>query len=159
MEVLLLGDSRLHETASRVEIFDEHLRGTVEQMLETMRAHDGIGLAAPQVGISEQIIVMRVSGEGSKKKRRKRTYVMINPSIENRSEHLVKIREGCLSVPNTRYLVDRHEKVTVSYQDMDGNLLKVRLDGMAAVCDQHEIDHLQGILISEKGEAAPNIPG
>ena len=121
--------------------------GVVEQklmddMLETMYAANGIGLAAIQVGVPKRIIVMDISKEENKKEPR----YFVNPIIKNKDPLKTTYEEGCLSVPNQFAEIDRPSKCEVEYLDYDGNKKLLKADGLLATCIQHEMDHLEGIL-------------
>lgn len=112
-----------------------------ENMLDTMIAKGGVGLAAPQVGKLLAVFVMDIgwaTGAPS-------PYVFINPEIVDRSG-IQLLEEGCLSIPRVREKIPRAEKVTIKAQDVNGDWFTLSLDGLAAVCAQHEMDHLRGVL-------------
>ena len=121
--------------------------GKIEQdlmtdMLETMYAANGIGLAAIQVGIPQRIIVMDICKEKNKKEPR----FFVNPIIKNKDPFKATYEEGCLSVPNQFAEVDRPSKCEVEYLDYNGNKQLLKAEGLLATCIQHEMDHLEGIL-------------
>ena len=121
--------------------------GKIEQelmrdMLETMYAANGIGLAAIQVGIPRRIIVMDIS----KKEKKKEPRFFVNPIIKNKDPFKATYEEGCLSVPNQFAEVDRPSKCEVEYLDYNGNKQFLKAEGLLATCIQHEMDHLEGIL-------------
>lgn len=139
LDILCFPDERLRTRAKRVEqITPAHLQ-LMDNMLETMYAAPGIGLAATQVNVHEQIIVMDISEDKND------PYFLINPEVTAHSGK-EKMEEGCLSVPETYAEVERADSVVVSYLDRQGNEVKLEADGLLAVCLQHEIDHLQGKL-------------
>lgn len=138
--ILTIGEPLLRETSHPVKKFDLRLSMILRDMAETMYAANGIGLAAPQVGLMRRIIVADV-GEG--------LVEMINPQIVA-SEGEAAMTEGCLSVPGRRGCVTRPEKVTVRAQDKKGKPFEVTADGLLARCLQHEIDHLDGVLYVDK---------
>jgi peptide deformylase len=133
-------DDVLRKHARRVEKFDERLGTLLTDMAETMRAGNGVGLAAPQVGVLKRCCVIDV-GEG--------LLELVNPEIVS-TEGEVTVIEGCLSVPGRAGRVVRPEKVTVKAQDRSGEAIEVSGEGMLAVCLCHEIDHLDGILYVDK---------
>ena len=133
-------DDVLRKHARRVEKFDERLGTLLTDMAETMRAGNGVGLAAPQVGVLKRCCVIDV-GEG--------LLELVNPEIVS-TEGEVTVIEGCLSVPGRAGRVVRPEKVTVKAQDRNGEAMEVSGEGMLAVCLCHEIDHLDGILYVDK---------
>ena len=120
-----------------VEQFDQDIARHLEDMLETMYANDGIGLAAPQVSLRQRLVVMDV-GDGPIK--------LVNPTIIAQSEGRSVTKEGCLSVPEYQARVRRCSDVRVLYCDASGKKHECTFSGLAATCIQHEIDHLHGIL-------------
>jgi peptide deformylase len=139
LPILEFPDPRLRTRARPVEKFDAALRQLLANMLETMYAAPGIGLAATQVNVHRQLIVMDVCRE------ERQPQVFINPEILSRDGVEVS-EEGCLSVPNVFEEVERAAKVRVRARDADGNTFERDLDGLTAVCLQHEMDHLDGKL-------------
>lgn len=139
LEILEFPDPRLRTVAKPVGRFDEALRALVENMLETMYSAQGIGLAATQVNVHEQLLVMDTS------ETRDQPMVFINPRILV-SDGLQTYEEGCLSVPGIYANVQRAEEVRVQAQDTTGETFEVELHGLDAVCVQHEMDHLMGKL-------------
>ena len=137
LEILQYPDPRLHEPAKRVEKIDAHVRKLVDDMTETMYAAPGIGLAATQVDVHKQIIVMDVSEDRSDLR------VFINPEITRR-EGVAVNQEGCLSVAGIFDNVERAESVTVTALDRNGSRFTLNASGMLAACIQHEMDHLEG---------------
>jgi len=127
--------SILSKETERVEVFDSEIKFLSEQMFETMYAHKGIGLAAPQVHLINRMLVMDC-GEPK---------VMCNPEITGRSETMVKTQEGCLSFPGFLVDVDRCKEILVRYQSVEGVFIEERFTGLSAICIQHEVDHLDGI--------------
>ncbi|RIY37842.1 peptide deformylase [Psittacicella gerlachiana] len=119
--------------------FGEQLQLVGEKMLRTMYAYEGIGLAANQINLAKRIIVVDVTEDKSVQ------YIMINPEITHTEGHTA-IEEGCLSAPNVRDYVDRAEKITCEYYDPQGQKHTLEADGLLAICIQHEIDHLNGIM-------------
>ena len=142
MKILQYPDERLHLVASRVDVFDEALKTLVSDMLETMYAAPGVGLAATQVDVQKQIIVTDLS------ENRDKPVVLINPEIIATSGTSY-IEEGCLSVPGIFESVERAENITVSAWDQNGEPFEIRADGLLSVCIQHEIDHLKGKVFVE----------
>ena len=137
LEILQYPDSRLHEPAKRVEKIDAEVRKLVDDMTETMYAAPGIGLAATQVDVQKQIIVIDVSEDRSDLR------VFINPEITRR-EGVAVNQEGCLSVAGIFDNVERAESVTVTALDRNGSRFTLNASGMLAACIQHEMDHLEG---------------
>ncbi len=135
-----------------VKITAEH-RKLIEDMIETMRAAPGVGLAAPQVGVSERLIVVEWAAEPEPEDdppKKKKLYVVLNPEIVGASEEMVQGTEGCLSVPGWVGDVLRHEVVTVRGLNRNGDKIKIEAEGWLARIFQHEIDHLEGILYTDK---------
>lgn len=139
LEILEIPDSRLRTVAKPVEAFDGGLLKLIEDMTETMYYADGIGLAATQVNVHERLLVLDVSESQDQPR------VYINPEIVE-SEGQETCEEGCLSVPGIYAEVSRAEKIKVKAQNADGSFFEEELDGMHAVCLQHEMDHLIGKL-------------
>lgn len=137
--ILYLPDPRLREVAKLIQTFDDKLQTLIDDMFETMYHARGVGLAAPQIGISLRLSVIDVEGDKSNQ------LVIINPEIIA-SEGEKKFEEGCLSVPGAYDTVIRAEKVTVKALDRTGNPFEIKADGLLAECLQHEIDHLNGKL-------------
>lgn len=131
-------DPVLREETQRVEVFDEDLKLFLDEMTVIMHEADGVGLAAPQIGVSKKIAVV-YDGETD------RTYHLINPEVVE-SKGKQDGEEGCLSFPGLYGKVKRAMNVTVRYQDVEGNLCEVKAQGFLARAFQHEIDHLNGRL-------------
>ena len=142
LNILRYPDARLHKTAAPVTVFDESLKKLVADMAETMYAAPGIGLAATQVDVPKQVIVVDVS------ERRDSLVVLVNPEILEATGES-DIEEGCLSVPGIYELVPRSERVKVRAYDQNGNPFTLEAQGLLAVCIQHEMDHLQGKVFVE----------
>ncbi|HEY6132840.1 MAG TPA: peptide deformylase [Rubrivivax sp.] len=143
LTILKFPDPRLHTVARPVAAVDARIRQLVDDMLETMYAADGVGLAATQVDVHERVIVMDTSENHD------RPLVLINPELVRRSEELAFSEEGCLSVPDTYDKVARHAQVTVRALGRDGAPYELDAEGLTAVCIQHEMDHLQGRVFVE----------
>jgi peptide deformylase len=142
LHILRYPDARLHKVAAPVTVFDEALKQLVADMAETMYAAPGIGLAATQVDIHKQVIVIDVS------ERRDSLVVLVNPEIlESQGES--DIEEGCLSVPTVYEMVPRAERVKVRAYDQNGNPFTLEAQGLLSVCLQHEMDHLRGKVFVE----------
>jgi peptide deformylase len=142
--VLTYPNPVLQRVAAPVSRFDVDLANLVKDMVDTMRAENGIGLAAPQVGEGIRLIVLEVPEEGEEKART--IYTVCNPEITRRKGR-TKIEEGCLSCPGLYVEVDRAEEVRVEGQLPDGSPFAVDCQGLLAICFQHEIDHLDGKLL------------
>lgn len=137
-----LPDPVLREVCAPVTVFDQALADLAQQMLDTMYAAPGRGLAAPQVGIAQRLFVMDATWkEGTPAPR-----VFVNAEIIGASDELATFTEGCLSIPNQTSRINRPSEVTLRWQDLDGAPHTETFTGFAAVCVQHERDHLDGIL-------------
>jgi peptide deformylase len=140
--ILILPDPRLRAIADPIEKIDEGVRQLAKDMLETMYDAPGIGLAAPQIGEMKRIVVMDLAKEEEPAD----PVVMINPEILSISDETVTTEEGCLSIPELYYDVERPAEVTVRYTDLEGNTVEREAKERFAVCVQHELDHLDGVL-------------
>ena len=143
LNILRYPDSRLHKIAKPVTEFDARLKQLVADMAETMYEAPGVGLAASQVDVHQQLIVIDISETSSDLK------VFINPEIIWASAAMQIYDEGCLSVPGVYDGVERHAEVKVRALDVDGKSFETSADGLFAVCIQHEMDHLQGKVFVE----------
>ena len=141
-EILTAPDPRLRQVSKPVERVDDDLRALMHDMLETMYAAPGIGLAAIQVGVPVRVIVMDLAGEEEPPEPR----YFVNPEILDPSEDLSLYQEGCLSVPEFFEEVERPARCRVSYLDYDGEPKILEAEGLLATCIQHEMDHLEGVL-------------
>jgi peptide deformylase len=141
LDIRMFGDPVLKTRASPVESFDGSLSNLAEDMLATMREHEGVGLAANQVGRLKRILVAALE-EGE--------FVLVNPVVEEAAETTEKELEGCLSIPGIQVEVERPTAITVSGQDASGSPLKIEASGLLARILQHEIDHLDGVLILDR---------
>ena len=142
LSILRYPDARLHKIAAPVTVFDESLKKLVRDMAETMYAAPGVGLAATQVDVAKQVIVIDVS------ERHDSLVVLINPEIVDTSG-ISDIEEGCLSVPGVYDIVERAERVKVRAYDQNGHPFTLEAQGLLSVCIQHEIDHLKGKVFVE----------
>ena len=131
-------DRRLGTPARPVTMFDEALRELAADLLDTMRAAPGIGITAPHIGVPLRVVVLELDAKDGA-----RTYV--NPQIDWASPEMILHREGSVSMPGVNDEVQRHARVRISYQDLDGNMQTEESDGLRAVCHQHEIDQLDGM--------------
>ena len=158
--IVTMPDPVLKRKAKPITKFDKDLQTLIDDMIETMRDAPGVGLAAPQVDISEQLIVVEYSeddedddddneGVEEKPEKPKKLYVMINPEITKTSEEKVLGVEGCLSIPGIQGEVERFEAIQVKGLNRFGQPLKLKLSGWMARIFQHEIDHLNGVLFTE----------
>ena len=140
LDILEYPDPRLRTVAKPVEAVDDAIRQIVDNMLETMYSAKGVGLAATQVNIHQRIVVMDMSEGGDD------PIVLINPRFEGMSDEKSELQEGCLSVPGFYEKLDRLDKIRLTALNRNGEEYSMDLDGLAAVCVQHELDHLEGIL-------------
>jgi len=140
-KILTEPDSFLRQKSSDVDGVDDEIRKLMDDMLDTMYAAPGIGLAAVQVGIPKKIIVIDLSKEEEKS-----PLYFINPKIVLRSNTNTTYEEGCLSVPGQFAEIDRPDKCHISYLDYNGKQQELKAEGLLATCIQHEMDHLEGIL-------------
>jgi peptide deformylase len=143
LTILTFPDPRLHKVAQPVAAVDARIRQLVDDMLETMYASEGVGLAATQVDVHERVIVMDTSES------RDQPLVLINPELVARSEEMSFSDEGCLSVPAIYDKVARHAKVTVRALNRAGDTFEMEAEGLSAICVQHEMDHLIGRVFVE----------
>ena len=141
-EILIVPDPILKQVSKPVETVDDDLRALMDDMLETMYAAPGIGLAAIQVGVPKRVIVMDLAREGEPPAPR----YFINPEILWASEETAPYEEGCLSVPEIFDEVERPSQVKLRYLDYNGKTVEEDAEGLFAVCIQHEMDHLNGVL-------------
>lgn len=140
-KIVVLGeDEVLRKRSRRVDKFDKRLRVLLDDMAATMYKADGVGLAAPQVGILKRVVTIDV-GDG--------LIELVNPEIINTEGSVVGV-EGCLSVPGKRGKVERPERVVVTAQNRDGKEIQLEADGLLAVCLCHELDHLDGVVYVDK---------
>lgn len=136
------GDEILRKKSRKVEVIDEKIKTLVDDMLETMYKYNGVGLAAPQVGILKRVVVIDLYDNNG-------PIVLINPEIvKEKGEQ--EVEEGCLSFPNQFAKIIRPAEVTVKYQDIDGNEIKLKAKELLAQAISHEVDHLEGILFVDK---------
>jgi len=140
LTILEFPDARLRTKAKKVAVVDDRIRTLIDDMLETMYAAPGIGLAATQVDVHEQVVVMDISEDNSQ------PLVFINPQVEVIGEGEQNYQEGCLSVPGFYEDVSRPSQIRVRALDRDGKPFEIEPDGLLAVCIQHELDHLNGKL-------------
>ena len=139
LKILRFPDQRLRTKAVPVEVVDDEVRGIMDDMLETMYAAPGIGLAASQVDIHRRIIVIDVSEDKSA------PYYIVNPEIVTKAGKEIS-EEGCLSVPEYYASVERAEEITIKALGYDGQPYELEAEGLLAICIQHEMDHLNGKL-------------
>ena len=139
LRILEFPDPRLRTKAAPVEVVDDALRALIDDMFETMYAAPGIGLAATQVDVHKRLLVADVSAEKTD------PHVLINPRILEK-DGVAVTEEGCLSVPGYYEEVERANHIRVAFLDRDGNETEMEAEGLLAVCIQHEMDHLEGVL-------------
>ncbi len=144
-EIRTFGDPVLKSRAAPVKDFDDSLKQLAEDMLRIMYEAEGAGLAANQIGRLKRIFVAAYEDEGEL-----REYIVVNPVIEKRSEAQEKDMEGCLSIPGIGVEVERPVAVTLTGQDLSGEQMRVETEGRLARIFQHEIDHLDGILMLDR---------
>ncbi|HAY48282.1 MULTISPECIES: peptide deformylase [Thalassospira] len=144
-EILIVPDPRLKKECEPVTEVNDEIRDLLDDMLETMYAAPGIGLAAPQIGVMKRVVVMDVSDDKDKPEPMK----LINPEIIWESEDTSVYQEGCLSIPEQYADVERPAEVGVRYLDENGKEHEIEADGLLATCIQHEIDHLDGVLFTD----------
>ncbi len=142
MQIIVAPDSRLNQISKKVEIIDDSIISTLNQMLECLYQNNGIGLAAPQVGILKRLIVIDCSDSVDIKKPLK----FINPEITKSSKNISEFEEGCLSLPSQYAKVIRPSEITLKYTNIEGLICESEFSGLEATCIQHEIDHLDGKL-------------
>ena len=141
LEIRTFGDPVLKTRAAPVESFDESLVHLTQDMLATMRDNEGVGLAANQVGRLKRVFVAAVEDD---------EYVIVNPVLSNKAETTESVSEGCLSIPGIQVDVERPTSVTVSGQDVWGKPLRLEASNLLARIMQHEVDHLDGVLILDR---------
>ncbi len=151
--IVTLPDPVLKRKAHPVTKFDKDLHSLLTDMVETMREAPGVGLAAPQIGLSDRIIVIEYYEREEDEENEvapKKVWAMINPEIVKTSEEMLKGVEGCLSIPGLVGEVERHAAVQVKGLNRHGRPMKVKAEGWLARIFQHEIDHLNGVLFTER---------
>jgi peptide deformylase len=141
-----LGDRVLRQDAKRVSRVDNQIRDLAKEMLQTMYSANGIGLAAPQVAVNKQLIVIDCQPDNPANP----PLVLINPVIKKSSRDLCVAEEGCLSIPNVFLEVTRPRAIEVAFKDESGKPTKIKAAGILARVIQHEMDHLQGILFVDR---------
>jgi peptide deformylase len=141
LDIRMFGDPVLKTPAAPVESFDDSLAHLAEEMLLTMREHEGVGLAANQVGRLKRIMVAAVDNE---------EFVIVNPVVDEAAVTIGKDLEGCLSIPGIQVEVERPAEVMISGQHPSGAPLRIEASGLVARIFQHEIDHLDGVLILDR---------
>ena len=152
-EVIKLPHPTLRRKAHKVVVFNADLQQLIEDMIETMRDEPGVGLAAPQVNISQRLIVVEYPEDDSIPNAKPKVFALANPELTQVSDEKVKGIEGCLSVPNLFGEVERSQSVTVRGQNRHGKKVTIKANGWLARIFQHEIDHLNGILFVDRADA------
>lgn len=141
--IIILPAAQLRTVSQTVETIDEEIKTLASDMLDTMYEAPGVGLAAIQVGVPKRLITIDVT---KSEETPADPIVLINPEIIWKSEETSTYKEGCLSIPDHYEEVDRPSRVKVRYQDLTGEIKEIEAEGLLAVCLQHEIDHLDGVL-------------
>ena len=151
--IVTLPDPVLRRKARNVTVFDKKLQTLIDDMVETMRDAPGVGLAAPQIGLSDRLIVVEYyendEAEEAEDESKKKVWILLNPEIVKASEEKVMGVEGCLSVPNLVGEVERHAAVQIKALNRRGQPMKVKASGWLARIFQHEIDHLNGVVFTD----------
>jgi peptide deformylase len=145
-EVIKLPHPTLRRSAHKVEKYDKDLQKLIDDMIQTMRDEPGVGLAAPQVNISQRLIVVEYPEDDSVEDAKAKVFIVANPEITAKSDQVVSGIEGCLSVPNLYGRVERAQTITVQGQNQRGADIRIEASGWLARIFQHEIDHLNGVL-------------
>lgn len=143
-EIRMLGDPVLRQVAEPVATVDDEVRTLIDEMFETMYDAEGVGLAAPQIGIGRRIIVVDVNESDEP------PFGLVNPVIVERSDEVERAEEGCLSIPGLKEIVERSARVVVEGLDRDGNPKRIEATGLLARALQHEVDHLDGVLFIDR---------
>lgn len=144
-KIKLIGDSILRKKTTDINKFDDNLKAIIDEMIDTMHKEDGIGLAAPQVGLDKSFLVVDISNIDENEKPQS----FINPQIISTSGEAI-YEEGCLSIPGVREEVIRPEEIILKYQDVNGKQYTETFSGWKSRVLQHEIDHLNGILFVDR---------
>ena len=146
LEIFKLGNNTLRTNAKRISKVDRDIRGLAKEMLQSMYSAKGIGLAAPQVGISKELLVIDINFEDSAAE----PLILINPEITAFGSTLNSYEEGCLSIPGVYLDVVRPSTIKLKFRDEMGRPRKMNADGLLARCIQHEVDHLRGVLFIDR---------
>jgi peptide deformylase len=150
LPILTLENPILRTRARKVRAVSPSLRAFIDDMIETMRAAPGVGLAAPQVGVGQRVIVIEYADEAQGDSAPPKLYAIVNPEIVRRSKEMLPGTEGCLSIPGYLGDVERHQSVTVRGLDRNGNPFRIKAKDWLARIFQHEIDHLDGVLFIDR---------
>jgi peptide deformylase len=148
LEIHYLGDKALRGDAKRVAKIDDGIRELAKEMLQTMYSSNGIGLAAPQVAVNKQLIVIDTQPDNPANP----PLILINPTITKYGRETCSMEEGCLSIPNVYMEVNRPEQIEVSFKDEHGKPRKIKASGLLSRVIQHEMDHLKGVLFVDRVE-------
>jgi len=143
LPILKLDDPLLINRSEEVKVIDEDIKKLVKNMFDTLYMADGIGLAAPQIGVLKRIFVIDIERKDNK-------FIFINPIIKDLSKKTIKTNEGCLSIPGISKEIIRSESLIVEYFDIDGKQKRLEANNILAVCIQHENDHLDGALFIDR---------
>jgi peptide deformylase len=149
-EIVTVPAPVLRRKAHKVLEFDKELNVLIDDMIETMREAPGVGLAAPQIGVGQRVIVVEYAEDEENEEAEPRLYVVVNPEIVQTNEEKVFGVEGCLSVPRMVGEVERFTEVVVRGQNRRGQPIKIKAQGWLARIFQHEIDHLEGIIFTDR---------
>ena len=149
-EIITVPNEVLRRKAHKITAFEKELQKTIDDMVETMREAPGVGLAAPQVGLLDRLIVVEYDEDDEIEDSPKRLFVVVNPEIIKASEETEMGIEGCLSIPGLVGEVERSLAVVIKGQNRRGQPLKFKAEGWLARIFQHEIDHLDGVLYTDK---------
>jgi peptide deformylase len=151
--IVTLPDPVLRRKARNVTVFDKKLQTLIDDMVETMREAPGVGLAAPQIGLSDRLLVVEYyendEAEEAEDEAKKKVWALINPEIVKASEEKVMGVEGCLSIPNLVGEVERHEAIQIKAFNRHGQPTKLKFSGWLARIFQHEVDHLNGVVFTD----------
>jgi peptide deformylase len=150
LDLHYLGDRVLRQPAKRIAKVDESVRKLAKEMLQTMYSSNGIGLAAPQVGVNKQLIVIDCEPD----KEENQALILINPQITRWGKELCVVEEGCLSIPNVFLEVTRPQAIEVTFKDENGRPQKLQATGLLSRVIQHEMDHLNGVMFVDRVENA-----
>lgn len=149
LDIIHVPDPILRRKAHKITDFGPDFQALVNNMIETMREAPGVGLAAPQVAVSQRLVVVEY-GDDEDENVPKKLYVLANPEITEKSSEMVLGIEACLSVPELAGEVERHEKIVIKGQNRQGKPVKIKAEGWLARIFQHEIDHVEGILYTDR---------
>jgi len=151
-KILFADNPILRKKAQKVKRIDASIQNLIDDMIDTMRAANGVGLAAPQIGVSQRVIVIEIPADEQNPQSRPQLYTLINPEIIKASEEKQVAEEGCLCLPNYVGQVPRAASVTVKARDRRGKEVRIQGTDLLARALQHEIDHLDGVLFVDRIE-------